>query len=66
VTSDFIYLRFHAAPDLYASSYSNRELKQWAQKAKKLASGKDLYAYFNNDARGFAIPNAQTFREMLG
>lgn len=66
VTSDFIYLRFHAAPDLYASSYSDEELKQWAQKTKEIASGRDVYAYFNNDARGFAIPNAQTFREMLG
>jgi uncharacterized protein YecE (DUF72 family) len=65
VTADFIYLRFHAAPDIYASSYTDEELKKWAHKAKEIAAGKDLYAYFNNDARGFAIPNAQTFKEML-
>jgi uncharacterized protein YecE (DUF72 family) len=26
---------------------------------------KDIYAYFNNDARGFAIKNALRFKELL-
>ncbi len=65
VTADFLYFRFHGAPHLYASSYSKKALEQWAGKAKKMASGRDLYAYFNNDARGYAVTNAQRFRKML-
>lgn len=65
VTSDFIYLRFHGVPDLFASNYSDESLKEWAVKAKKWARGGDVFAFFNNDARGFAISNAKKFREHL-
>jgi uncharacterized protein YecE (DUF72 family) len=65
VTADFVYLRFHGAPDLFASNYSDKSLKEWAAKAKKWARGRDLFAYFNNDALSFAVPNAQRLREFL-
>ncbi len=67
VTADFIYLRFHGGVALYSSCYTDEELKVWATKTKKwLAEGKDVYAYFNNDALGYATKNAHTFREMVG
>lgn len=31
VTSDFVYLRFHGAEELYASGYSNDDLTRWAR-----------------------------------
>ena len=65
VTSDFVYLRFHGKPRLFVSNYSDESLKEWAAKARKWARGKDLFAYFNNDARGYAIPNAKTFESLL-
>ena len=65
VTADFVYLRFHGAPDLFASDHSDKSLKEWATKAKQWSRGRDLFAYFNNDALSFAVPNAQRFRELL-
>lgn len=63
ITSDFTYLRFHGSKRLYSSSYSDRELKIWAKKIKKWRkSGLDVYAYFNNDALGYAIENAKTLK----
>src|SRR5947208_1204152 len=65
VTADFVYLRFHGS-DLYGSNYSDRELKSWGKKARELTEDKrDLFAFFNNDARGDAPKNAQTFARLL-
>ncbi|UCG35853.1 MAG: DUF72 domain-containing protein [Candidatus Omnitrophota bacterium] len=64
--SNFIYLRFHGGEQLYSSNYTDSELKNWAQKAKKLSKGKSIiFAFFNNDAQGFAIKNALKFRKLL-
>lgn len=60
ITADFIYLRFHGAKSLYGSKYTEEELKLWAKDIKVwLKQGKDVYAYFNNDAEGYAIENAR-------
>jgi uncharacterized protein YecE (DUF72 family) len=65
VTADFIYLRFHGGESLYSSNYSDRELKGWAKFASEFKTKKDIFAFFNNDARGFAVKNALRFRELL-
>jgi uncharacterized protein YecE (DUF72 family) len=66
ITTDFVYLRFHGGKVLYGSDYSTSELQGWARKAQGwLANGLDIYAYFNNDAFGFAVKNAQQFQEIL-
>lgn len=66
VTSDFVYLRFHGGESLYGSNYSEKELKSWANKAKIwLSKGLDFYAYFNNDAYGYAVKNALRLKELL-
>ena len=63
LTADFVYVRFHGEEKLYASNYSDEKLKKWAEKFKKwLKKGKDVYAYFNNDALGYAPQNARTLR----
>lgn len=65
VTTDFVYFRFHGGKSLYASNYSLRELKSWAIKIKKWQKqGLDVYVYFNNDARGYAVKNAKTLIRM--
>jgi uncharacterized protein YecE (DUF72 family) len=66
MTANFIYLRFHGGEELYSSNYSDSELKYWADKGKHwLSEGKSIYAYFNNDAYGYAVKNALKFRELL-
>lgn len=64
ITADFIYLRFHGGGSLYSSNYSDSELKEWAAFAKKFKN-RDIFAFFNNDAHGYAVKNALKFRELL-
>lgn len=65
-TADFIYLRRHGATALYSSNYSNNQLKEDADQIKKwLKEKRDVYVYFNNDAHGFAVKNAQTLKKMV-
>jgi len=65
VTSDFLYLRFHGAESLYSSDYPDKELKTWANYAKN-SGCRDIFAFFNNDANGYALKNAAKFRKLLG
>lgn len=66
VTADFVYLRFHGSQSLYSSCYTDEELRQFASRVKGwLKEGRDVYAYFNNDASGFAPKNVQSLAEML-
>jgi uncharacterized protein YecE (DUF72 family) len=65
-TADFVYLRFHGGELLYGSNYSGEELDGWAAKIRAwIKRGIDVYAYFNNDARGFAAKNALFLRELV-
>lgn len=63
-TSDIAYIRFHGSYQLYGSCYSEKELEVWARKITGLGS-KVVFAYFNNDAEGFAIRNALTLKNLL-
>lgn len=65
-TSDFMYFRFHGRTQLFASNYTNAELADEAIKMRRvLKKGHDVYAYFNNDAEGYAIANARKLTEMI-
>jgi len=66
VTADFAFLRFHGGGVPNSSKYSRRELKMWASFARSLLrDGRDTYAYFNNDACGYAVEDARTFKELV-
>jgi len=56
VTSDFAYVRLHGPGRIYASEYSEDDLKSWA--ARIAALGVDAYVYFDNDYRAYAPNNA--------
>jgi uncharacterized protein YecE (DUF72 family) len=66
VTGDHVYVRLHGAHDLYASGYTAEELDEWAARIRGWADGsaapdgapRDVYVYFDNDARGFAPHDA--------
>ncbi len=65
-TAPFVYFRFHGPRELFASGYSDQELGEWAVHMKAfLRGGRDVYAYFNNDALGDAVPNAETLRTLV-
>ncbi len=64
-TSGFGYMRFHGSRWLYGGGYSDKELEGWARKITDLKVGM-VYAYFNNDAEGFATRNALMLKHLLG
>lgn len=39
VTADFVYLRLHGAQQLYASGYTDAQLRTWAERIRTWASG---------------------------
>ncbi|MDI6874549.1 DUF72 domain-containing protein [Candidatus Solincola sp.] len=65
-TADFAFFRFHGGKVLYGSKYSTEELAEWADYARRLLKeGMDVYAYFNNDAFGYAVEDALAFRTLV-
>jgi uncharacterized protein YecE (DUF72 family) len=66
VTAGFVYVRLHGSRRLYTSGYRPRELDAWAEKVRVWrAEGRDVYVYFDNDARGFAPHDAVALRGRL-
>ncbi|MFA5070089.1 MAG: DUF72 domain-containing protein [Patescibacteria group bacterium] len=66
ITADFAYLRFHGLKSLYGSKYSDEELNAWAKDIQTWSKkGIDVYAYFNNDAEGYAVENAKELNNLL-
>ena len=64
-TADFVYLRFHGPGALFASQYGPSLLRPWAERIVNwLREGRDVYAYFNNDAHGYAVNDARTLRRL--
>jgi uncharacterized protein YecE (DUF72 family) len=67
VTAPLVYIRMHGSGLVYGGCYNEGELRQWAERIRGfIGEGRDVYVYFNNDAFGYAVQNAQQLREMLG
>ncbi len=64
-TAGWWFVRFHYGHRGRGGNYSETELEQWAQRLRRWARDDDLYAYFNNDWRGFAPANAKTLRRLM-
>ncbi len=65
-TAEFLYVRFHGSSTRDSSDYTEEELRVWVDKViARQGEVKTVYAYFNNDARGYAPANARQFRTML-
>jgi uncharacterized protein YecE (DUF72 family) len=64
LTADFVYVRRHGTGRV--GNYSDRRLAADARRISGwLTEGRDVYVYFNNDWRGFAIDNARTLGSLL-
>jgi uncharacterized protein YecE (DUF72 family) len=68
-TAPFVYVRLHG-PDhdhLYGGSYSDDDLRWWADRVREWHDGgRDVLVYLNNDGGGNAVRNARTLRGLLG
>jgi uncharacterized protein YecE (DUF72 family) len=75
ITADFLYLRLHGAQELYASGYDGNALDVWAERVRhwswaglpaKNRSSRDIYIYFDNDAKVRAPVDARALAARLG
>jgi uncharacterized protein YecE (DUF72 family) len=65
-TAPWRYVRFHYGARGRDGNYSATELQQWARRIKQWRRTHDVFAYFNNDWRGFAPANALALRRLVG
>ncbi len=63
LTADFAYVRLHGSRKLYASEYSEEELRAWAEKL--VTWNREAFVYFDNDAEGHGVNNAKRLKEIL-
>ena len=70
VTAPFVYIRLHGSEQLYVSRYSDEELDSWAERIRNWTSAaggaRDVYVYFDNDAKVHAPRDAIRLMERLG
>jgi uncharacterized protein YecE (DUF72 family) len=57
-TASWRFVRFHYGARGRDGNYSATEIEQWARRIAQWRRHEDVYAYFNNDWRGFAPANA--------
>ena len=65
LTADFVYIRLHGSQQLYVSGYSDKELEWWAERIRRWGKGRDVYVYFDNDAKVHAPFDARRLAERL-
>lgn len=73
LTTDFAYVRLHGAKMLYHSAYTPEELREWAELIRSWRDGngaadgrpRDVYVYFDNDARGHAPHDARALAALV-
>lgn len=71
VTTDFVYVRLHGAEELYHSGYTQPQLRGWADRIATWAStdaqdrGREVFVYFDNDARGHAPHDAEALARLV-
>jgi uncharacterized protein YecE (DUF72 family) len=66
VTADFIYARLHGEEELYVSGYTSESLDEWARRLKRLRKGRDVYVYFDNDAKVHSPRDAMALAKRMG
>ena len=67
ITADFIYVRLHGGEVLYTSGYSDPSLRAWKRRIEGWSQGRrDVYVYFDNDAKVHAPFDAQRLRARVG
>ena len=69
LTADFVYVRLHGSRQLYVSGYTDEELDHWAVRLRRWrgqgSRARDVYVYFDNDAKVHAPHDAQRLAARL-
>jgi uncharacterized protein YecE (DUF72 family) len=66
ITASFVYVRLHGPKIAYKGIYSLQTLKKWAERINEWETSKlNIYVYFDNDEKGFAITDAKKLIKLL-
>jgi uncharacterized protein YecE (DUF72 family) len=65
-TASWRFVRFHYGQRGRAGNYSATEIERWARRIAQWRRRREVWAYFNNDWRGFAPANAHALARRLG
>ena len=65
VTASFAYIRMHNGGYVTEGNYEEPQLEWWADQIRSFMRNVDVYVYFNNDYKGFAIQNARRLIDMI-
>jgi uncharacterized protein YecE (DUF72 family) len=65
LTADWTFIRLHYGSRGRDGNYSETELKTWKTRINEWSRKVEVFAYFNNDWRGFAVYNGLWLREHL-
>jgi uncharacterized protein YecE (DUF72 family) len=63
-TADFVYLRLHGPDGAYSGSYSDAQLREWANWLRQQPV-KSAFVFFDNDQEGYAVKNALALHAIL-
>jgi uncharacterized protein YecE (DUF72 family) len=58
LTADWTFIRFHHGSRGRGGNYSKLELETWKRRIARWRAKVDVFAYFNNDWKGYAVKNA--------
>lgn len=65
-TADFTYIRLHGPTKAaYAGEYGPKLLKPWSKKLLEWQKKVDVYCYFDNDEKSFAVKDAKLLKKYL-
>lgn len=64
-TCEYSYIRMHSGGEDTEGNYTDAHLNEWAARIKPMLARGEVYIYFNNDFRGYAVQNALALRERL-
>jgi uncharacterized protein YecE (DUF72 family) len=65
ITAKWTFVRFHYGHRGRGGNYSKTELEEWAARIREWRQEIDVYAYFNNDWKAYAVQNALDLKRLL-
>jgi uncharacterized protein YecE (DUF72 family) len=65
LTADWTFVRFHYGRRGRGGNYSRTELEEWSKRIARWRKAVDVYCYFNNDWKAYAIRNALDLMRLL-
>lgn len=63
ITTDFTYIRLHGPKKAYQGTYGPRKLKEWHDKIEGWSKKHQVFCYFDNDEKGYAIQDADSLKK---